>query len=248
MRNALPRREKTYYDGVNASNAIPSRTRIKICGISTPQTAQAAVDAGADAIGLVFVDASPRCMSLETARAIVQALPPMVEPIGLFCDASLGYVIDTAKAVGLRTVQLHGSETHDDAAALHPLRVIKALPFDPPTAPAVLPDQLADWLAPPPNVAALLLDTPKQSDSTLTGGSGHAFDWEALAGVPRHNLPPLILAGGLTPGNVREAIETVKPYAVDVSSGVEAERGVKDIEKINDFCAAVQRVDANATR
>jgi len=218
----------------------PSRTRVKVCGISTLDTAQAAADAGADAIGLVFVEASPRCVSLEAARAIVLALPPMVEPIGLFCDASLGYVIDTAKAVGLRTVQLHGNETHDDAAALHPLRVIKALPFHAPQGPAVMPEALADWIDPPPNVSALLLDTPKQSDSELTGGSGHAFDWDTLANVPRPNLPPIILAGGLTPGNVREAIETVKPYAVDVSSGVESQRGVKDVEKIKAFCAAVQ--------
>jgi len=217
----------------------PSRTRIKICGISTLETAHAAADAGADAIGLVFVDASPRCVSVETARAIVQALPPFVEPIGLFADASLGFVIDTARAVGLRTVQLHGSESADDAAALHPLRVIKAVPFTPPAAPAVMPEVMSAWIDPPPTVAGLLLDTPKRLDSQLTGGSGHAFDWDALAKVPRANLPPIILAGGLTPGNVREAIRTVKPYAVDVSSGVESQRGVKDIAKIKAFCQAV---------
>jgi len=181
------------------------------------------------------------------ATAVVAALPVSVEPVGLFCDAPVADVRDTAAAVGLRTVQLHGSEAAAYVNQLPDLRVLKAVAFDPTT----LPDALAALEPALPRIAGLLLDTPPAADAVVTGGSGHAFDWTALADAKRaglfDDLPPLILAGGLTPDNVAEAIRIARPYAVDVSSGVESERGVKDPAKIAAFCAAVRQADAAAT-
>lgn len=213
-----------------------TRTRIKICGVRDVETARAAVGAGADAIGLVFVSASPRAVTVEAAAAIARALPPMVEPIGLFVDEPADRVREIAAAVGLRTVQLHGRERPGDVESLAPLRVIKALPFDP----ARASETLAPWRCGPDNLAAILWDAPPSTAADLTGGSGRVLDWTALAAVDMAGLPPVILAGGLTPGNVAGAIAAVRPYAVDVSSGVESSRGVKDTALIRAFCDAVR--------
>ena len=220
------------------------RTRIKICGITDAEAARAAGEAGADAIGLVFVERSPRCLSLERARRIIEALPAMVEPVGLFADQPLQEVIAVAKELHLRTVQLHGSEAPEALGALSPLRVIKALHFDVDEA----EDTLAPWVPAAANLSALLWDTPPAERAHLTGGSGETFNWEALAdflGEVEHAAPPAaMLAGGLTPENVGEAVRTVRPFAVDVSSGVERGRGVKDPALIAAFCRAVRRADA----
>lgn len=219
------------------------RTRIKICGVRDAPTALAAAAAGADAVGLVFVDQSPRVVDTETARAIATALPAFVEPVGLFSDAPADAVRDTCATAGLRTVQLHGAEGADYINQLPGLRILKALPF----ATDTLSEALASLGPALPRIAGLLLDTPPAADAKITGGSGHAFDWPALADVKRaglfDDLPPIILAGGLTPDNVAEAIRVVRPYAVDVSSGVEAERGVKDPAKIAAFCRAVREAE-----
>lgn len=221
------------------------RTRIKICGIRTPEAALASVDAGADSIGLVFVQGSPREVSVEEALAIVESLPAMVEPVALFANESSGRILSIARQLSLRTVQLHGRERVEDVLALAPLRVIKAVAFEPDT----FQDTLAIWRSGPANVAAILVDAPPPPDSAqVTGGHGQSFDWNSLAQAREQglfdDLTPLVLAGGLKPENVEQAIRTTRPYAVDVSSGVESSRGVKDVALIHAFCAAVRQADA----
>lgn len=217
------------------------KTRIKICGVVDVTTALAASAAGADAIGLVFVEQSPRVVTLEQARAIVEALPAFVEPVGLFVNRPVEQVLDTAQQVGLRSVQLHGDETPEDVAQLTGLRVLKAMSFN---STSEAQTALRRWHHPPSQLAGLLFDTPPLPDATIPGGSGRSFDWSQLAELMNNtameSLPPIILAGGLTPQNVAEAIAVVQPYAVDVSSGVESARGVKDVEKIMRFCRAVR--------
>lgn len=224
------------------------RTRIKICGIRDSSAAEAAADAGADAVGLVFVADSPRCVTVEVAREIVRALPAFVEPVGLFVDAPAQRIRETAAEVGLRVVQLHGREQPGDVAALDRLRIIRAVAFDPSQLAAAVRPWQRNRL---PNLAAVLFDTPPPADpesAALTGGSGKPFDWHALAEERRtgelKGLPPLMLAGGLSSANVAEAIAIVRPYAVDVSSGVESSRGVKDTARIHAFCDAVRAADA----
>jgi phosphoribosylanthranilate isomerase len=219
------------------------RTRIKICGITDVEAAQAAAAGGADAIGLVFVEASPRRVTIERARAILDALPATIDPIGLFADQAPAEVSAIADELHLRTVQLHGSETLDDVAALAPRRVVKALHFDEDFAEQLL----AQWLPAPANLAALLWDTPPD-EGAIPGGSGRTFHWEALASLLHDNdhasAPPTMLAGGLDAHNVAEAIRAVRPFAVDVSSGVEQQRGQKDPATIAAFCRAVHQADA----
>jgi phosphoribosylanthranilate isomerase len=222
-----------------------TRTRIKICGVRDLATARAAVDAGADAIGLVFVQASPRRVDVDTARAIVEALPPMVEPVGLFVDASSGEVARVAAATGVGTVQLHGREGPAYGTSLSHLRVIKAIAFDP----GHVEKHLAAWRGSSGRLDAVLLDAPQRGDANAgpSGGTGRSLDWTELADMQKTGRlapsPPLILAGGLTPENVGVALGAVRPYAVDVSSGVESSRGVKDPQRIAAFCRAVQNAD-----
>jgi len=221
------------------------RTRIKICGICDPDLALTAAAAGADAIGLVFVPTSPRAINKTQARRIVRALPPFVEPVGLFVGTPPDKILQTAQEVGLKTVQLHGNEGPDEIAQLAPLRVIKALAFDPPNMAATI----QPWIASIDHLSGLLLDSPPiEADQTSpNGGSGRSFDWQQLADFQRSNAStdfcPFVLAGGLTPDNVEQAISIVHPWAVDVSSGVESSRGVKDHVLIRDFCRSVQRAD-----
>lgn len=212
------------------------RTRIKICGIQDPDTALAALDAGADAIGLVFVEKSPRFVTLDQAKAITQALPDDAVSVGLFVDApgeTMKQIMDEAN---LTVAQLHGHESIDELDPLFGIPAWKALPFDEHF------QRVASSWDHDPRVEALLIDTPPTGD--LTGGSGIAFDWAGLAKVKHHFAKPIILAGGLNPDNVGEAIRVVQPYAVDVSSGVESSRGVKDVGLIKAFCEAVKEADA----
>ncbi len=225
-----------------------AHTRIKVCGIRDVVVAHAAVAAGADAIGLVFAENSSRRVSVQGAREIARVLPAFVEPVGLFVDVTTQQIRDVADEVGLTTVQLHGCESPDQVVELAPLRVIKALPFSPDA--KQFAAILAPWHGVADSLAALLLDAPKDdSPDSLPGGTGRAFDWNVLAEVIADGrlgpLPSMILAGGLTPENVGQAISAVRPYAVDVSSGVEASRGVKDPELISAFCQAVRRADAS---
>ena len=213
-----------------------SRTRIKICGIKDVDTALAAVDAGADAIGLVFVEKSPRYVTIEQAKAVAQSLPDTVVSVGLFVDCPGETMRQTMDDVGLSVAQLHGHESIDDMDALTGYPAWKALPFD-----EQFQHTASTWDH-DPRIEALLIDTPPTGD--LTGGSGIAFDWTGLAKVKDHFAKPIILAGGLTPDNVGDAIRTVQPYAVDVSSGVESSRGVKDVGLITAFCEAVRAADS----
>lgn len=200
-------------------------TRIKICGITNLADALAACRLGADALGFVLAP-SPRRVSPEAARDIIAQLPPLVSTVGVFVDAPLVEVNELRRFCGLDWVQLHGEEDEDQAASLG-RRVIKAL--------RVSAERRPDPAAYPG--CALLLDTYHPQ---AVGGTGQSFDWGLAQGIARQR--PIILAGGLTPDNVARAIKQVQPFAVDVSSGVEKEKGVKDHERIASFIAQVRRV------
>lgn len=203
------------------------RTRIKICGITTVEAAQAAIEAGADAIGLVFAEDSPRFLNdNRRIAAILSWLPPFVEPVGVVTSLH-GRQRDLIETFPL-TAQIHGDATVQDIASLASPRLrVRAVPFD--------RRGIIRWDA-SAHVCALLIDAP-------TPGGGEPFDHRALAELMPDLTKPVILAGGLTPDNVGDAIRTVRPYAVDVSSGVERERGVKDPELIRAFCRAVRLTD-----
>ncbi len=211
--------------------------RVKICGLTNVEDALAAVEAGADAIGLVFAE-SRRQIDVAEARRIVVGLPPFVTAVGLFADAPVEQVRRTAEQLGLHVVQLHGNESPDQVTELQPLRVIKAIGMG--GADSV--EQVRRFLGGhrPGNLAAVLLDTMTQGGF---GGTGQSFDWSLAAKLPAEveDLPPVILAGGLTAENVAEAVRLVKPYAVDVSSGVEAGPGQKDHAKMKQFVLAARR-------
>jgi phosphoribosylanthranilate isomerase len=190
------------------------------------EDALVAAEAGADAIGLVFYPKSPRAVSVQQARTIIAALPPFVTTVGLFVNASrceLGEILD---AVPLDMLQFHGDESPADCEGYH-RPYIKALRVRP-------GDDVAAQIEPYANASGILLDT---FVAGVPGGTGLAFDWSL---VPRHLDRPIILAGGLTPENVRSAIEQTQPYAVDVSGGVEARHGIKDADKIRAFMRAVK--------
>lgn len=204
------------------------RTRIKICGITSIELALVAVEAGADAIGLVFAKKSPRCIDIDAALEISEALPPFITPIGLF---QLERADDPVLSEWWgEWVQLHGEEDEtlvEQVAESH--RVIRGFRFS--------PDGLARWER-CEHVHSLLIDG-------TAGGGGEMFDHAELATMRREIFKPVILAGGLTPETVGKAIHAVRPHAVDVSSGVERERGVKDAGLIAHFCAAVREADAS---
>lgn len=206
--------------------------RIKICGITRVEDALAAAEAGADAIGLVFYAKSPRAVSVQQARAIVAALPPFVTSVGLFVDASrceLGEILD---AVPLDMLQFHGNETAE-ACSGYRRPYLKALRVKP-------GDDIAARAAEYPGAAGILLDTYVEG---VPGGTGAAFDWSL---IPHDLRRPLVLAGGLHAGNVQQAIRQVRPYAVDVSGGVEASKGIKDAEKIRAFIRQCRAADAES--
>jgi phosphoribosylanthranilate isomerase len=204
--------------------------RVKICGITRPEDAAEAVAAGADALGFVFVPGTPRCVPVELAARIVAGLPPFVSCTGLFVDAPLERILEVVAAARLDTVQLHGAEAPALAAALKSrVRVIKAFRVRG-------PESLASLEAYLPAAEAFLLDAHVPG---AHGGTGARFDWE-LAVEARRFGKALILAGGLNPGNVAEAVKRVRPYALDVSSGVESSPGVKDPARLRAFVAAAR--------
>ncbi len=214
-------------------------TKIKICGLRDVEHVDIAIDAGADYIGMVFAEGSPRRIAIPEARNLVAticAASSAVEPVALFSNQSRAVIEEVLEHAAFKIIQLHGEESRAFVESLAGVRVFKAVPFD--TAKIDL------WRNAPRNVAALLIDAPTRPGE-LTGGSGRAFDWDALANLDKTGLPPIILAGGLTPGNVADAIRTVRPFAVDVSSGVEASRGVKDPALIRQFCVAVHSADSD---
>lgn len=201
-------------------------TRVKICGITREADARAAADAGADALGLVFHPASPRCVSLAMAASIVRMLGPFVTTVGLFVDAAPDRVREVLACTGIHLLQLHGNETPAYCAQFG-VPFIKALRMAPGLDPAAA---AANY----PAAAGLLFDA---WDPVVAGGTGVGFDWSRL---PAQRELPLILAGGLDPTNVAEAVRQVRPYAVDVSSGVEVSPGIKDPRLIRAFIAAAK--------
>lgn len=207
------------------------RTRIKICGIRDETGLFAAAESGADAVGFVFHPQSRRFIDPEDAWELVGLLPPFVSSVGLFVDASVEKFSAMEELCPTTFSQLHGKESVEVVRRCGP-GVIKAVRFDA----ATIGDELARWEA-IDEVDAILVDGS-------SGGEGLSFDWPSLAAAKDRTSKPLILAGGLTAANVGEAIRAVRPWGVDVSSGVEREPGEKDPGMIEDFCRAVLRADA----
>ncbi|UAW99727.1 phosphoribosylanthranilate isomerase [Halopseudomonas nanhaiensis] len=202
--------------------------RVKICGITRPEDALAAAGAGADAIGLVFYPGSPRHVSPDAAARIVKALPPFVTSVGLFVDAGEADVREVLRQVPLDLLQFHGDEP-DEFCSRFGVPYMKALRVRP-------GDDLDALAAQWPGACAILLDAYKPG---MPGGTGERFDWSM---IPASRSWTLVLAGGLDASNVRQAIDLARPWAVDVSGGVEADKGIKDPEKINAFVQEVKRV------
>jgi len=202
-------------------------TRVKICGITNLEDALCAVVAGADALGFVFYKDSPRYIRPEKAGEIISALPPFVTTVGLFVNATPETIKSTMQITGLGVVQLHGDETSEDCCLI-PYPVIKAVRVKD-------EDSLAGTDS--YKVSALLLDA---WNDQYYGGTGENFDWQLAKKLTGSS--PLILAGGLSPENVAEAIRVVNPYAVDVSSGVEKSPGNKDHDKVCQFIQQVRKI------
>jgi len=197
--------------------------RVKICGITRLQDLHAACDAGADALGFVFYEKSPRHLAIDSAAMLVRALPPFVQSVGLFVNAEPAFIERVLHAVPLDLLQFHGDETPADCMR-YGRPWIKAVRVNRDTD---LLECAADFDA----ARGLLLDAYVAG---VPGGTGERFDWSL---IPPHLPRPVVLSGGLTPDNVAEAVRRVRPWAVDVSSGVEAEKGIKDAHKIARFIA-----------
>lgn len=206
-----------------------SRTRVKICGITTPADARIAVDAGADALGVVFYEPSPRYVTVATAAQIAAAVPPFVTVVGLFVDVGAARVQEVLERVPLGALQFHGDE--DEAFCRQFGRPwLKAIRMRPGLDPAAVARAY-------PGACGLLLDAYRQG---LPGGTGEVFEWDRARGdIHAH----LVIAGGLDADNVGAAIGALAPHAVDVSGGVESAPGVKDPERIARFMAAVAAAD-----
>jgi len=197
--------------------------KVKICGITSYEDARAAVEAGADALGFVFYDKSPRFINPVKAAGIISRLPPFIQTVGLFVNEETAQVNWTADYCGIDVVQLHGDETPEDCLevkrrVIKAFRVQKIISLDP-------LEKYQDY-----QVAGYLLDAWSPD---AYGGTGRTFNWELAQAAKQYG--PVILAGGLTPENVAEAIRVVSPYGVDVSSGVESAPGKKDLEKVKEF-------------
>lgn len=202
--------------------------RVKICGVTRAQDLHAACDAGADALGFVFYEKSPRHLTIDAAAALVREVPPFVQAVGLFVDAEPAFIEAVLRAVPLDLLQFHGNETPADCARVG-RPYIKAVRVNRDTD---LLKCAADFEA----ARGLLLDAFVPG---VPGGTGERFDWSL---IPPDLPKPVILSGGLTPDNVAEAVECVRPWAVDVSSGVEVSKGIKDAHKIAQFIAKAKAV------
>jgi len=204
------------------------RTRIKICGLTRPEDVDAAVAAGADAVGFVLYPQSPRYVELQRLGELVSRVPPFVATVGLFVNASDAQIEAVQGCVRLSLLQFHGDETaaQCDAPGIPYLKAVRMqVGLD-----------LVEWASRYPDSAALLLDAWVDG----YGGGGKTFDWSL---IPEKLARRVVLSGGLNAQNVADAIAQVHPYAVDVSSGVESAKGIKDADRIREFCAAVRGAD-----
>jgi len=199
---------------------VKRMVKIKVCGITNEDDALQAVAAGADALGFVFYDLSPRCISYETAERIIRKLPPFVVTVGVFVNNPIRSINLAVERCGIQVVQLHGDETPDFCSGIRH-QVIKAF--------RVRDIASLENIRSYP-VSAFLLDAYVPG---AYGGTGLTFNWETAKIAKQYG--PIILAGGLNSNNVRKAVETVEPYAIDVSSGVEASPGKKDHAKVEEF-------------
>ena len=209
------------------------RTRIKICGLTREADVDAAVDAGADAIGFVLYAQSPRAVSAARAGALAQRLPPFVTPVCLLVNADAALLQAALQAVPQALLQFHGDETPADCEAMHRASgrpYLRAARMGPGLA-------LLDFATAHPHAAGILLDAHVDG----YGGGGKVFDWSL---IPAHVPRPVVLSGGLHIANVIDGITRVRPWAVDVSSGVEIAKGLKDAALMRQFCEAVREADA----
>ncbi|UUX94632.1 phosphoribosylanthranilate isomerase [Aquabacterium sp. J223] len=208
---------------------IPARTRIKICGLTREQDVAAAAEAGADAVGFVLYAKSPRAVTLERAAALARGLPPYVTPVCLLVNATEEAARAVGEALPQAVLQFHGDETPEQCRAagrpyLRAVRMAEGV-------------DLLDFAARFTDAQGLLLDAFVDG----YGGGGKVFDWSL---IPPHVPLPVVLSGGLSPANVTDGVLRLRPSAVDVSSGVEAGKGVKDAGLIRRFCEAVREADA----
>ncbi len=207
------------------------RTRVKICGITRQQDLDAAVAAGADAIGLVFNEQSPRHLEIEQAAALAASVPAFVTTVALFRDAEVDYVHAVLASVGVELLQFHGSESPDFCRRFcRPW--IKALGMQG-------EEDIESRAGIYQDARGILLDGHAPG---AAGGSGESFDWNR---IPASLSQKLVLAGGLRPGNVYKAVIAARPWAVDVSSGVEVDKGIKSAQKMNEFINEVKRADGD---
>jgi phosphoribosylanthranilate isomerase len=218
-------------------------TWVKICGMTNLEDALVAVEAGADAVGFVFYEKSPRCVTVETARKIVEKLPADVEKVGVFVRCTMESITDTATRVGLTGAQLYQAQEKPSSAdwtAIHQERrykLILAVPGE-----RLIDGSMLISAEAKKSIYAMLIDS---GSGDRLGGTGASFDWEACRGMVQGvgSIVPVIVAGGLTPENVVGAMHVLKPWGVDVVSGVEASPGKKDPEKVRAFVKAVRDAD-----
>jgi len=216
-----------------------SRTRIKICGLTRAEDVAAAVAAGADAIGFVFYTKSPRYVTADAAAQLIFTAPPFVSTVGLFVNASVEEVAAVLQQAPLSLLQFHGDETPEQCAAIAAAvkrPFIRAARIGSSTTPADLIKYEQDYRSASPYFTGLLLDTLVEQ----YGGSGKVFDWSL---IPEELAPRVVLSGGLSVQNATDAVQRVRPHAVDISSGVEQAKGIKDAAKIAAFIEAVRQAD-----
>ena len=204
-------------------------TRVKVCGITREEDGLAAARVGVDAVGFVFYPGSPRYVASERARDIAATLPPFISTVGLFVDAEAATIAATLRAIRLDYLQFHGAESPEFCAQFD-VPFLKAVRVKPGM-------DLLQYAITFSAAKALLLDA---FVAGMHGGTGRGFDWQL---IPLNMPIPVILSGGLAPGNIAKAVRTVRPWAVDVSSGVEAEKGIKDANKIEQFMRGVRNAD-----
>ena len=226
-----PKRAGFCYDMNFIALLTGMRTRVKICGITRAEDGRAAARAGADAIGLVFYLKSPRYVAVQQAQAICRELPPFVSVVALFVNALREQVAEVLDSVPVDLLQFHGTEQAEQCTG-----------FGRPYIKAIAMKEGCDPLSTMkehPEASGFLLDAWQPE---LHGGGGVTFDW---AQIPERSVKPMILAGGLTAENISQAVARTRPFAVDVSSGVESDKGIKSVEKIQAFMRGVERGDAS---